>query len=151
MKLTSYTDYSLRVLIYLGTLDEGRLVNIKEIAEIYQISKNHLMKVIYDLGRFGYIETVRGRNGGVKLALKPEEINIGEVIQKTEDDFYMAECFDPSNKGCVISPACKLKKALDEAVHAYLNVLKSYTLADILENKSSLQKLFSIQIEKTRS
>ncbi|WP_456277375.1 Rrf2 family transcriptional regulator [Bacillus sp. AK128] len=150
MRLTSYTDYSLRVLIYLATLPEDRLVNIKEIAEVYQISKNHLMKVIYDLGKLGYLETVRGRNGGVKLGLNPEEINIGEVIRKTEDDFYMAECFDPSKEGCIISPACKLKHVLHEAVDSYLSVLNEYSLADIIENKSDLQHLLQHDNIKTR-
>ncbi|MBM7662386.1 Rrf2 family nitric oxide-sensitive transcriptional repressor [Bacillus mesophilus] len=150
MRLTSYTDYSIRVLIYLATLSEDRLVNIKEIAEVYQISKNHLTKVIYDLGKLGYIETVRGRNGGVKLALEPHEINIGEVIQKTEDDFYMAACFDPTNKGCIISSACKLKGILNKAVSSYLSVLEQYSLADIIENKEDLQQLFQKQMIKTR-
>jgi Rrf2 family nitric oxide-sensitive transcriptional repressor len=145
LKLTSYTDYSLRVLIYLATLTDDRLVNIKEIAEIYQISKNHLMKVINDLGKLGYIETVRGRNGGVRLALDPQQIIIGEVIENTEDDFYMAECFDPSNKGCIISPSCKLKQVLNKALLSYLSVLKDYTLADIIENKSEIQQLFQQQ------
>jgi Rrf2 family nitric oxide-sensitive transcriptional repressor len=142
VRLTRYTDYSLRVLIYLGTIKEDRLANIKEIAEAYQISKNHLMKVIYDLGKIGYIETIRGRNGGIKLALAPHEINIGEVIKKTEDDFHMAECFDSSRNSCLLSPKCKLKLVLNEAVKAYLLVLQEYTLADIIENKSELQRLF---------
>jgi Rrf2 family nitric oxide-sensitive transcriptional repressor len=150
LRLTSYTDYSLRVLIYLATLTEDRLVNIKEIAEVYQISKNHLTKVINDLGRLGFIETVRGRNGGVMLALDPQEINIGEVIQKTEDDFYMVQCFDPTNIGCIISPACKLKHVLNKAVSSYIAVLEEYSLADIIENKEELQQIFQKQEIKTR-
>ncbi|MCF6410811.1 RrF2 family transcriptional regulator [Pseudalkalibacillus salsuginis] len=145
MRLTRYTDYSLRVLIYLTAQEDGQLVNIKEIAEIYKISKNHLMKVIHELGKLGVIQTVRGRNGGFKLAKNPEDINIGELIRKTEEDFYLVECFDSSNNACIISPVCKLKGILNEAMQAYFNVLDQYTLADLTTNTDQLQKLFSIQ------
>lgn len=93
MKLTNYTDYSLRVLIFLATKNSNELVNIKDIADSYSISKNHLMKVIYELGKLGYVETIRGRNGGIRLGKAPELINIGEVIRHTEDDFNIVECF----------------------------------------------------------
>ncbi len=142
MKLTNFTDYSLRVLIYLASLKENRLVNIKEIADVYQISKNHLMKVVFELGKLGYIETIRGRNGGVKLALDPKNISVGEVVKKTEDDFDMVECFDPSTNNCVISPACKLKNVIHEALNAYLQVLLGYSIADLVENRIDLQLLF---------
>ncbi|NAW45014.1 Rrf2 family transcriptional regulator, partial [Salmonella sp. gx-f4] len=89
---TNYTDYSLRVLIYLASQEPSKLSNIKEIAEVYGISKNHLMKVTHELGKMGIIETIRGRNGGIRLAHPPNEINIGSIIRKTEDDFKMVEC-----------------------------------------------------------
>ncbi|MBD1382256.1 Rrf2 family transcriptional regulator [Metabacillus arenae] len=141
MRLTNYTDYSLRVLIYLATRNDKELSNIKEIAEIYQISKNHLMKVTYELGKMGYVETIRGRNGGIRLAKNPSEINIGEVVRKTEDDFNIVECFDPQLNKCVISPACTLKNALNHALHAYLNVLDQYTLEDLTKNQQTLRGL----------
>lgn len=141
MKLTIYTDYSLRVLIYLTTLSENEKTNIKEIAEAYSISKNHLMKVIYQLGKIGFIETTRGRNGGIRLALRPEEINIGTVVRHTEDDFNLVECFNPEHNTCAISPACKLKGVLQQALKAYLEVLDQFTLADLTHNQSLLKEL----------
>lgn len=141
MRLTNYTDYSLRVLIYLASKEKGELSNIKEIAEAYRISKNHLMKVTYELGKMKVIETVRGRGGGIRLALSPEEINIGAIVRQTEDDFNLVECFDPERNMCAISPACKLKGVLHKALRAYLEVLDCYTLADLVQNKSMLSEL----------
>ncbi|MDQ0270462.1 RrF2 family transcriptional regulator [Cytobacillus purgationiresistens] len=143
MRLTNYTDYSLRVLIYLSTTtDTSKLSNIKEIAHAYGISKNHLMKVIYQLGKNGYIETIRGRNGGIRLALDPSQINIGEVVRKTEEDFHLVECFDPENNHCVISPVCGLRHVLNSALQAYLSVLDEVTLDDISKNRPALTDLF---------
>jgi len=144
MRLTNYTDYSLRVLIYIAIKNQNDLSNIKEIADVYGISKNHLMKVIYQLGKNGYIETIRGRNGGIRLARPAEEIVIGEVVRKTEEDFHIVECFDPSCNQCIISPICKLRFILHEALDAYLKVLDQYTLADIVKNKKELQHLFKL-------
>ncbi|MEK3805931.1 Rrf2 family transcriptional regulator [Bacillus sp. FSL H8-0547] len=141
MRLTNYTDYSLRVLIYLASKEKGELSNIKEIADAYHISKNHLMKVTYELGKMKVVETVRGRGGGIRLALNPEEINIGAIVRQTEDDFNLVECFDPERNMCAISPACKLKGVLHKALKAYLEVLDSYTLADLVQNKSMLSQL----------
>ncbi|MCK0473082.1 Rrf2 family transcriptional regulator [Halalkalibacter sp. APA_J-10(15)] len=143
MRLTNYTDYSLRVLIYLALKDKEELSNIKEIADFYQISKNHLMKVTYELGKWGIIETIRGRNGGIRLSIDPEEVNIGKVVRKTEDDFHLVECFDASRNDCIISPVCGLKHVLNEALVAYLNVLDQYTLKDILQNKQMLSQYLS--------
>ncbi|MEK4969681.1 Rrf2 family transcriptional regulator [Cytobacillus sp. FSL R7-0696] len=138
MRLTNYTDYSLRVLIYLATIEKDQLTNIKEIADTYQISKNHLMKVIYQLGKNQYVETIRGRNGGIRLAMSPKDINIGEVVRKTEEDFHLVECFDTNNNHCVISPVCGLRHVLNKALKAYLEVLDQYTLADLTKNQSAL-------------
>jgi Rrf2 family nitric oxide-sensitive transcriptional repressor len=107
MRLTSYTDYALRTLIFLG-LNRDRLVTIQDIAELHGISKNHLMKVVHQLGVTGMVDTVRGRNGGMRLKREPADINIGEVVRNTETDFYMAECFDPDNVGCAYSSSCGL-------------------------------------------
>lgn len=142
MRLTLYTDYSLRVLVYLATKPKEELSNIKEIAEVYHISKNHLMKVTYELGKMNVIETIRGRNGGIRLALPPEEINIGDIVRKTEEDFHIVECFDKENNQCIISPACGLKHALNKALQAYLEVLDQYTLADLTKNQSALLSYF---------
>ncbi|MGG3450294.1 Rrf2 family transcriptional regulator [Domibacillus aminovorans] len=143
MKLTLYTDYSLRVLIYLGSYNEDKLSNIKDIAEAYNISKNHLMKVIHELGKLGYIETLRGRNGGIRLAMEPAKINIGAVVRKTEDDFHIVECFSEEKNRCVITPVCGLKHVLFEALQAYLAVLDRYTLADLITNKDMLRTLLN--------
>ena len=145
MRLTVYTDYSLRVLMYLGVRGPDHLATIQEIANTYQTSKNHLMKVTYDLGKYGYIETIRGRGGGIRLAMQPEDIVIGQVVRKTEEDFHIVECFNPGNNMCIISPECRLKNALHEALQAYLKVLDSYTLADVLVSKDTLFQLFGFE------
>lgn len=147
MRLTNYTDYSLRVLIFLALKKDGELSTIKEIAETYDISKNHLMKIIHHLGQLGYIETIRGRNGGMKLAKKPKNINIGEVVSKTEEDFHIVDCFQQGGGYCAISPSCKLKHALNQALHAFLAVLNEYTLEDFVDNKDELYNLFRAALE----
>ncbi|PWA12217.1 Rrf2 family transcriptional regulator [Pueribacillus theae] len=141
MRLTYYTDYSLRVLIFLALKEKGILSNIKEISEAYSISKNHLTKIIHELGKHGYIETIRGRNGGIRLKRLPEEINIGELVRRTEEDFYLLECFDSEKNTCVLSPACRLKKMLNDAMNAFFQELDQYTLADIATNKNQLISL----------
>lgn len=141
MRLTNYTDYSLRVLIYLASKPLDELSNITEIAEAYGISRNHLSKVIHELGRFGFIHTIRGRGGGIKLAVPPEEINIGIVVRQIEDDFKLVECFSDGPSNCVISPVCGLRHVLNRALTAYLTVLDGYTLADIVRNPLEYQKL----------
>jgi Rrf2 family nitric oxide-sensitive transcriptional repressor len=137
MHLTTYTDYSLRVLMYVAMRDG--LSTIQEIADAYGISKNHLMKVAFELGRHGFLETVRGRKGGLKLARPPEDINLGDVIRLTEDDFAMVECFGAGNS-CIITAPCRLKGVLAEALKAYLAVLDRYTLADLTKRNSSLAR-----------
>lgn len=143
MRLTNYSDYSLRVLIYLSTEPNEKLVNIKDIAEAYDISKNHLMKIIYNLGKMGYIETIRGRNGGIRLAKLPSDINIGELIRKTEEDFHIVECFEHNNK-CVITPVCSLKHIFNKALDQFLQVLDQYTLEDIVQNNFMLKEYFDL-------
>ena len=147
MRLTNYTDYSLRILIYLAIKPENELSTIKEIADKYNISKNHLMKVTYELGKMNIIETIRGRNGGICLAHSPADINIGEVVRKTEEDFHIVECFDDDRNQCIISPVCGLKHVLNKALLAYLDVLDQYTLADLVTNQDSLLAYFSMKKE----
>ncbi len=143
MRLTVYTDFSLRVLMYVA-LQPERLPTIAEIAASYGISKNHLMKVVYQLGLAGYVETVRGKNGGLRLALRPEEIILGAVVRRTEPDMALVPCFDPVNGACAITPACKLRRALHEARAAFLKVLDDYSLADLVENRDALSRLLAL-------
>ncbi|WP_372654234.1 Rrf2 family transcriptional regulator [Halobacteriovorax sp.] len=140
MKLTTYTDYSIRVLIYLG-INEDRICTSSEISESYNISKNHLSKVIHQLSKLSLIDSFKGASGGIKLALSPEEINIGKLVRQTEPDFHIVECFAPSTNKCKISPSCKLKQILNESTSSFLNNLDKYTLKDILSNSSRLEKL----------
>ena len=132
MRLTAYTDYTLRTLMYLAS-NPDQLSTIQEIAALHGISKNHLMKVVHQLGLTGMVETVRGRNGGLRLNQPPERINIGAVVRNTESDFYMAECFERGNTACVYAPACVLKGALHAATAAYMAVLDDVTLADLIK------------------
>lgn len=131
MRLTQFTDYSLRTLLFLSA-NRDRLVTIQDIADLHAISKNHLMKVVYQLGQSGLVETVRGRNGGLRLALDPKDINIGQLVRSTETDFFMAECFDREHDTCPLTPNCKLKHTLSAATRAFLAVLDQQTLADML-------------------
>lgn len=145
MKLTMYTDYSLRVLMYLA-LDPDNTSTIQEIADHYNISKNHLMKVAYELGQSGYVETVRGRNGGLRLAKSAAEINLGELVRECEEDFTLVECFDAENNQCVLTPACKLKHVLKEALENYFHSLNQYSLADLLQHRKSMARLLAIDL-----
>ena len=145
MRLTHYTDYSLRALIFLALKNEDELSTIKEIADTYNLSKNHLMKIIHELGQLGYIDTIRGRNGGIRLAIEPQNINIGELVLKTEEDFQLVDCFDGNNLSCVLTPACQLKGVLHEAFVAFIKVLKGYTLADLIKNKGEIESLFALK------
>ena len=144
MRLTLYTDYSLRVLMYLA-LDPDQTSTIQEIADSYNISKNHLMKVAYELGRAGYVETVRGRNGGLHMAKAATEINLGALIRQCEGDFTLVECFDAKLNQCVLTPSCSLKRALHKALDAYFAVLDQYSLADLLQPKKALAQLLAIE------
>ena len=136
MRLTTFTDYTLRTLIHLG-MNRERLVTIQEIADLHAISKNHLMKVVYQLGLAGIVETLRGRNGGLRLKLEPDQINIGAIVRASESDFYMAECFNPYGATCVLSGGCGLQHALADATTAYLAVLDGETLASVLPRPRS--------------
>ena len=136
MKLTRFTDYSLRVLIYLGLKDDNR-VTIREISDAYGISRNHLMKVVSLLTRMGYLDARRGPGGGIALARPPEEIILADVIRDMEDDLNLVECFCHGGT-CVIKPMCKLKSALNQALLAYLETLERYTLLDLLKPRKQL-------------
>jgi Rrf2 family nitric oxide-sensitive transcriptional repressor len=140
MRLTVYTDYSLRVLMYLAVHVEP-MPTIAEIAATFRVSRNHLMKVAYELGRAGYIETVRGKHGGLRLARAPAEIRLGEVVRKTEPDLALVPCFEPTKTPCVLSADCRLRGALYQAQAAFLEVLDRFTLADLVSNRAVLEGL----------
>ena len=137
MRLTVYTDYALRVLMYLAVKEDG-LATIDEIAKRYSISRNHLMKVVHQLGVAGYIETVRGRGGGLRLAKPVEAIGLGEVVRYTEPDMAIASCFKPVDAPCAIRQCCVLKRALEKARDAFVDVLEGYTLSDLVRPRGRL-------------
>ena len=130
MRLTLWTDYALRTLIFVGAKG-GRLATIAEIAESYDISKAHLMKVVNRLGQQGYLDTVRGKGGGIRLARSPAEIRVGAVVRKTEEDLAVIGCLAEAGF-CRIEGCCVLRRALREATLAFLQTLDGYTLADLL-------------------
>jgi Rrf2 family nitric oxide-sensitive transcriptional repressor len=136
MRLTGYTDYSLRVLMYLGTRQD-RLCSVAEISRAYGISQNHLMKVVNGLGKLGYVASARGRTGGIRLAKPADQIPVGQVIRETEDGFDLVDC-----QRCVISSACGFASVLDEALAAFMAILDRYTLDDLLHRRADLLGLF---------
>lgn len=140
MQLTQYTDYSLRVLIYLSQKAEGELATITEIADFYGISRNHLVKVVHSLSQNGFIQTTRGKYGGMRLARPADKIGIGEVVRKTEPNLDIAECFNSKNKSCVISPVCALKSILDGARTSFMHTLDRYTIANALHFQGEIFK-----------
>jgi Rrf2 family nitric oxide-sensitive transcriptional repressor len=140
MQLTSYTDYSLRMLLYLALHEDGG--TIARIADFYGVSKNHLIKVSNHLTRLGYIDATRGRSGGLKLSGTPEEINIGEVVEAVEPNFYLVECFNQENNTCPITSACGLIGILGKAHQSFMDVLKEYTLRQLLNESPNLRQSF---------
>ena len=140
MRLTFYSDYSLRLLMY-AALRPDTLITIQEVAKAYGISKNHLTKVAFDLGRAGFLETVRGRSGGLRLGCRPEEIGLGAVLRITEARSVLVECFNAKTNSRVISAPCRLKGVLNRALKAYFAVLDEYTLADLTDKNPALARL----------
>jgi Rrf2 family nitric oxide-sensitive transcriptional repressor len=132
------------VLIYLA-VQSDRLSTIQEIADSYDISKNHLMKIVHQLNRMGYIETVRGKNGGMRLHRAPSDINVGILVRETEQDMNIVECFS-SKDACRISPVCGLRGMFGEAMDAFLRTLDQYTLEDVIPNAHRPQLLRILQI-----
>jgi Rrf2 family nitric oxide-sensitive transcriptional repressor len=145
MRLTLWTDYALRTLIYVGA-KSGRLPTIAEVAESFDISKPHLMKVVNRLGQQGYIETIRGKGGGMRLARAPAEIRIGAVVRETEDDLAVMGCLAETGF-CRIEGCCVLRRALHEATLAFLHILDGYTLADLLAPRARLVRSLGLASE----
>tara|TARA_R110002050_G_scaffold78737_1_gene168154 strand:- start:658 stop:1095 length:438 start_codon:yes stop_codon:yes gene_type:complete len=139
MRLTAFTDIGLRTLMYLSSLPAGQLSSVSEISQVYNISKNHTVKIVGQLSKYGYITTIRGRNGGICLALPQEQINIGEVIRHLENHLDGVDCITSS---CQLVGVCELKKALAKAMEAFLKTMDNYTLADLVINKQQLNQFW---------
>lgn len=136
MRLAEYTDYTLRVLMYCAARPQ-QLVTISELAERHGVSRNHLMKIVTDLGRQGVLETTRGRGGGLRLLKDPATIRVGDVVRASETDFRLVECFDPGTNQCTLTPSCRLKGLFRAALGSYFQELDRMTLADIVEPVSA--------------
>lgn len=134
MQLTIFTDYALRSLMYLAG-HPGQLCNVKEIAEHYGISRNHLVKVVHRLAQLEYIVSTKGKGGGIRLARAPEELKLGDLVQALEPHLDLVECFDRERNSCRITVNCQLKHYLADAVQAFITSLNRYTLADTIKNK----------------
>jgi Rrf2 family nitric oxide-sensitive transcriptional repressor len=148
MKLTVFTDYSLRVLIYLA-VQPGRRATVAEIAAAYGIKQNHLTKVVHFLGRHGWLATVRGKGGGLELARPAREIAIGELVRQTEGQDLPAECFDMASNTCPIARICRLKGVLHEATAAFHAVLDQYSLVDLVHDPRPLNALLFVPPVRT--
>lgn len=135
MQLTSFTDYGLRALIYMATLPEGKQTNITEVTDTYGVSRNHMVKIINQLSRAGFVAATRGKNGGIRLGMAPEKIVIGDVVRKMEP-LQLVNCGE-----CSITPACRLRKALNNAVQLFLDELDNYTLADLVKDNEPLYQI----------
>jgi len=146
MRMTLHTDYALRMLVYVAARP-GAICTVSDVATAYGLSRNHLLKVALNLRNLGFISTVRGRSGGIRLAKPPGDINIGALVRATEEDFALVECLQPHGGFCAISPVCMLKGIFSEALAAYLAVLDRYTLADAVRNRTVLRSLLGMGAE----
>lgn len=140
MQLTLHTDYALRLLMLLA-IEPDKLHTIEETALRYDISRNHLMKITQTLVQGGFIESLRGRGGGLRLARAAESINLGAIVRATEDNFALVECFDREQNTCVIASACGLRGPLEEALQAFLAVLNRYSLGDLVKSPRTLRRM----------
>ena len=140
MRLTTFTDYSLRVLIYLAAQPAER-ATIAQISSAFQVSENHLVKVVHFLGKQGWLTNLRGKGGGLELGMPPEAIVVGRVVRETEGLSQLAECFGETDGDCAIAPDCRLRGVLGEAIKAFYAVLDRYTLADLVNNRQQLAQV----------
>jgi Rrf2 family nitric oxide-sensitive transcriptional repressor len=138
MQLTRFSDYGLRVLLYLGLKDS--LSSIAEVSRVFRLPENHLAVVVHRLSRLGYVSAIRGRAGGIKLAVDPSNINIGAVVEQLEPNFKIAECLDRTTNTCHLLSSCQIREYFAKATQAFLNVLKKHSLADVLANRLTLQR-----------
>jgi len=144
MKLTAFTDYSLRVLIYLAAQPERR-ATIAEVAATFQVSENHLTKVVHFLGQQGWLANVRGKGGGMQLGLDAKHIVVGRVVRATEGESVPAECFGKDAAACTIVKLCRLRGVMQEAVDAFYAALDRYTLTDLVHNRAALAQILRIE------
>lgn len=147
MRLAEYTDYTLRVLMYCAARPQ-QLVTISELADRHGVSRNHLMKIVTDLGRLGMLETTRGRGGGLRLLKDPASIRIGDVVRASETDFRLVECFDPQTSRCSLTASCRLKGLFDAALRAYFKELDGMTLADIVGPPSAPASVQTVSLRR---
>lgn len=141
MKLTRHTDYALRILIYSALQPQDQLISIQEVSDVYDLSRNHVMKIVQRLGQEGYLSTVRGKGGGFRMGRAAEDINLGVIVMMMESTMVLVDCDEPV---CRISPGCRLKGVLADAMSAFMAVLDSYTLADLIENRNELSGLLAV-------
>ena len=146
MRLTAFTNFALRTLMY-AALHEDRLCRSHEIAQAFGISHTHLNKCIYQLGQWGYLENIRGRAGGFRLAKSASAITVGEVIRRTEDTLELVECFNPDANTCPLIQMCRLSKTFKRAMARFMDELDSITIADVVENRAALMPLLEKQTE----
>jgi Rrf2 family nitric oxide-sensitive transcriptional repressor len=145
-----HTDFALRLLMLLA-LEPDELHTIEEIARRYEISRNHLMKVTQTLAQGGFIESLRGRGGGLRLAKPAERINLGAVVRTTEDSLALVECFDHERNSCIVAPACGLRGPLEQALSAFLAVLDRYSLSDLIANPGTYRHMRKLLVSTTPS
>lgn len=150
MRLTRFSDNALRCLMYLG-ISEKPISTVGEIARRMSMSEDHLLKVIKRLSQLGYVQTIRGRNGGLRLARTPDQINIADVIRATEDNLAIVPCLDGGDSPCPISTVCQLSNAVDEGLNAFFNTLKRFTLADMCKDRGELQRALASNSNGVRS
>jgi len=143
MQISAYSDYSLRVLMQAALRSPAR-TTVDEVAQTYGISRHHLVKIVHDLGRNGYLATQRGIGGGFTLARPPEEVRLGDIVRLGEETETVIECLDKNHRPCRIAPACRLKGVLDEAAGAFFQVLDSYSLADLVQRPARLRAVLEI-------
>ena len=143
MRLTRHTDYALRLLMLLA-LEPDRVHTIEEVARRYRISRNHLMKITQTLAQAGFVESLRGRGGGLRLGGSVESINLGAVVRATEDGFELVECFDLARNHCLVSSACGLRGPLEEALNAFLGGRDRYSLGDLVRNPATFRRMRSL-------
>ena len=141
MKITQHTNYAIRMLMYCNS--KSGLATISEIAAFYNLSEKFLTKILSSLTRYGFVETIRGRKGGIQLSKPAEEIFIGDVIEKIEENFELAECFKPGEVTCPLVDSCGLNRALSRALQGFFDILNEYTLADLTNQKTALHNLMA--------
>ncbi|GMU92527.1 MAG: hypothetical protein AMXMBFR4_15850 [Candidatus Hydrogenedentota bacterium] len=142
MHLTQYTDFALRTLMYLGSVN--RSATIAEVAGRVMVSRNHLVKVVHNLGKLGFVITERGKSGGIRLACLPELINVADVVRKMEPNFYIVECLNRQKNRCPLTPACEYKRIVALAQESFLDVLGRHTVADLVRNRHEIATLLNV-------